>query len=340
MKKRNYILSETEIAKDLRKLSPMGAMDQNAKYFLMHPDILSFILKHTLTEFAALNTAEIQKRIDGVNVQRPSRLKEILQNVQFLNPSDYIPGEGQIIYDLLLSLRIPGEKEGSELQRDLEFDIQNNFWPGYSLITRAIFYVARGFCRQWRELRRRLRPGKKDSKLLYRDLHKFIGIWLCLDAGSKAGNTINKYHITEECVAGSFHAKVSEYDMMEVIMVRLPSKDEDIDNSNKLFSLLSAMFSKTMPLDERKQRMEDCGIQMTEYVERRFETMCNLGEGIRDWAWKEGRQATIEPFLKSCVELGGSYEYAVQKLMIVYKLSESEATRRAQKYYRKSGVQA
>lgn len=70
---------------------------------------------------------------------------------------------------------------------------------------------------------------------------------------------------------------------MSVVMVCLPKTVGDVNDNTRLHRLLGALLSSEMTRQEKKDIIEtEYGIPMTENMERRVNTMCNLSEAIEE----------------------------------------------------------
>lgn len=60
----------------------------------------------------------------------------------------FIKDEGMVYYDILCYIDVPQE-DGKNIRVYLYVEIQNNPYPGYSIITRGYAYVSRIVSEQW-----------------------------------------------------------------------------------------------------------------------------------------------------------------------------------------------
>lgn len=93
----------------------------------------------------------------------------------------------------------------------INVEAQKKFNPGYSLVTRGIFYCARLLSAQM---------GNVISAKEYDKLQKVYSIWICLEAPEKAAHTITGFCMTQKDIFGHAEAE-ARYDMLEVVMVYL-----------------------------------------------------------------------------------------------------------------------
>ena len=94
---------------------------------------------------------------------------------------DTIPGEGTIRYDVLFFARVP---YGNHEKLLVDVEAQKKFNPGYSLVTRGVFYCARMLSSQF---------GREFTPNDYDDIKKVYSIWICMEAPEYAAGTIVKY---------------------------------------------------------------------------------------------------------------------------------------------------
>ena len=93
--------------------------------------------------------------------------------------SDSVPGEGELYYDIRFSVYYAHRKQRIKLIINVE--AQKEFYPGYSIITRGIFYGARMLSAQ---------KGVEFTGKDYDNIRKVYSIWLCMNAPDYIGYAI------------------------------------------------------------------------------------------------------------------------------------------------------
>ena len=127
-------------------------------------------------------------------------------------------------------------------------------------------------------------------------------------------NTITRYRMCEENMAGTVRADKAEYDLLTVIMLCLG--DESAENYDGIVKLLSVLLSDKVAVEEKKKVLEkDFHINMSQTLETEVGNMCNLSELVekRGEARGEARGET-----RALTE-------SIRNLMTNLKLSPDEA---------------
>ena len=98
--------------------------------------------------------------------------------------------------------------------------------------------------------------------------------------------------------------KVCDIDLMKGIIINI-RKNADVNASqNILISMLEKLLSK-MDVDRKKHiLMEEYGMIMSEELERRLQTMCNLSEIIIEEGLREGMERGIKKGIEQGIEQG------------------------------------
>ena len=92
-------------------------------------------------------------------------------------------------YDIRFSVYYARQKQRIKLIINVE--AQKEFRPGYSLITRGIFYGARILSSQ---------KGTEFTGRDYDNIRKVYSIWICMNAPDYIGNAISFYNIQKSDV--------------------------------------------------------------------------------------------------------------------------------------------
>ena len=114
----------------------------------------------------------------------------------------------EVTYDIRFYVLLP---KGERIKLILNVEVQKDFYPGYDLVTRAVFYCTRMISAQ-------LNTEFNDSN--YDDIKKVYSIWICPNASRKETDTITEYHIEPRTLYGSSEIR-HRYDLMSVVMVGL-----------------------------------------------------------------------------------------------------------------------
>ena len=118
-------------------------MTRALKKVLANKPILVRILKFTVRELYTLSIEQIESCIDGNSVMIGQTFVEPgLSNPKIINDQleDDIFGEGRIVYDLRFVVNLPN---GEMTKIIINIEAQRKSNPGYSIVNRGIFYIAR-----------------------------------------------------------------------------------------------------------------------------------------------------------------------------------------------------
>ena len=116
--------------------------DTEVKKFLSNKTILSWILKFTVKEFQNCTIEEIWACIEGepqisLIPLRPGNLPE---HIAGISNEDKEINRGFITYDIIFHVFTPAMNRTKII---INIEAQNNYYPGYDLVTRSIFYGSR-----------------------------------------------------------------------------------------------------------------------------------------------------------------------------------------------------
>ena len=289
---------QTSIANDIDSVRESIALDRQIKVVLSNKVILSRILARTMQEFKDMDYRQVASCIEGepeigkIAVE-PGRTN--MEKVSGSATESSIPNEGTIYFDIRLYVKIPnGLHEPVKILLNLE--AQKNFYPGYDIVTRAIFYCARMLSA---ELNTEFSVASTD-KLKYNNIKKVVSIWICLDASKGAENSITRYYIDHENLVGK--GIRARYDLMSVVIICL-SKDKSAKSDDMLLSMLSILLDENLEAVEKKSILErEYGIPMTVQLEKEVRSMGNIGEYYIENAIKRGLEKGMQEGLEKGLE--------------------------------------
>ena len=133
----------TALASDIEMENLFIQYDKSIKKVLANKPILARILKFTVQELSILSLQQIENCIDGNSVMIGQTFVEPgLSNPKIINKQleDDISGEGRIVYDLRFEVNLP---DGEKTKIIINVEAQRKSNPGYSIVNRGIFYIAR-----------------------------------------------------------------------------------------------------------------------------------------------------------------------------------------------------
>jgi predicted transposase/invertase (TIGR01784 family) len=269
----------TNIAQTIEMAAEQAKYDDCAKRLLSYEAIIAWILKECTREFSKYSVKFIMANclrdkpeisVRAVHQDQPDK-KERLDGdsmVDKANSESTSINEGTVYYDIRLRAYLPNVDEPIIIYINLEIQLDDK--PGYPIIKRALYYCARMLSEQY---------GTEFTKEHYERLRKVYSIWICPTPAQKRQNTILRYHMAGERVFGNVEVDAENSDLLEAVIINLGEAEKQTDND--ILNLLNALFSDTMPPEEKKKVLsEDFNIAMTEKLESEVQGMCNISEGL------------------------------------------------------------
>lgn len=316
----------TNVADAAEAVSGKEQYDAQVKKLLSNKQILAWILKYTAEEFKDYSIAEIIEAIEGTPEigtvpVNPGLVKVTdAENITGMSNEDNVPNEGKVMFDIRF-YAVTKEKERVKLIVNVE--AQKDYYPGYDLVTRGIFYCARMLSAQL---------GTEFKASNYDEIKKVYSIWICMNAPEYAADTITKYSIRQENLIGEYCGK-ARYDLLSVVMVRLGKRNPD-EKTLKLQCLLNTLLSdKLNPGEKCKILSEDFGIQTVQEMEGEINFMCNLSDLIEEKGIERERENGIRILISVYQEGDFSRELTCKKLQEKYGLSADAAEAYMEKYW-------
>ena len=270
---------ETTLAQGLHVTDDSAGYDAACKRVLSEKAILARIMKACLEEYKDCDVNEIaEKFIEGTPQVStvPVLPDEGSTIISGMDTEDKSVHEGTVTYDIRFRAIVPGSDERIALIINVE--AQNDFYPGYPLIMRAIYYCCRIISSQ---------HGREFTNSHYEKIKKVYSIFICMSPPKYRQNTITRYRLVEENLVGKATEPVRNYDLLSVVMLCLGGPDgENYDGVLRMLDVL--LSSKTSEAEKRKILQDDYDIQMTQTMDREVSVMCNLSKGVREQGIAEG----------------------------------------------------
>jgi hypothetical protein len=268
--------------------------DSAFKKFLSEKIILAWIMKSCVVECHDLEVRYIAEHcIEGTPEVGKIPMLPDETNMPLIegdNTEDTSVTEGMVRYDIRFKALIPGTN--TSIQLLINTECQYDYYPGYPLITRAIYYCSRMISAQY---------GKEFELSHYEKIKKVYSIFICSKPPKGIEHTITSYHVTEENLVGTATLNVKHYDLLTAVMVCLG--DPAAADNGSVLKLLDVIASKKMNSEEKKQSLEnDFQIPMTKELERQVSDMCNISQGIFEEGREEGREEGHIHDLKNLME--------------------------------------
>ena len=187
--------------------------------------------------------------------------------------------------------------EAKKIKLLINLEAQKDFTPGYDLVTRAVYYVARMISSQ---------HGVEFTNSNYDDIKDVYSIWICPEAPRYAQNSITTFHLKQENLFGNFPTN-HRYDILNIIFVCLGDLSDP--NAPRFLSMLSTLLSnKILPTDKKRILEQEYHIPMTETIEKEIHDMCNLADAIEERGIKTGAQQNAIANATKFFQNGASYE--------------------------------
>lgn len=268
---------------------------------------------HCLKEFAEYSIEDIaEKYIEGKpEISKSSvHVDESGDFIEGMNAEDATMKEGISTFDIKFKVRIPDTDSIEDMIVNVE--AQKDFYPGYPIVKRGIYYSCRMISSQYGTV-------FKDSH--YENIKKVSSIWICTQPPKYRQNTIVKYGITEENIYGDVRENEKNYDLISVVIVCLSVDGQKSEEA--LLNMLSVLLSDRIEPKTKKETLAtEFGIPMTEELEREVDRMCNLSQGVYDRAVDK---ITVE-HIKSMMNNKG---WDIEECMDILDISEDK-----REYYR------
>lgn len=304
-----------------------SVLDAQCKAFLADKQVLAWILRDCAPEFKGLTIPQIMECIEGepeigtIPVDKDLTGQVLNEKITGLSDEDTSVFEGTVRYDIRFKVLAP--KDDTVTEMIINVEAQNSTNPGYSLITRGIYYCGRMISAQM---------NTEFSHSNYDDLKKVHSIWICINPNRKElRGTMTTYSLAEHNVIGNTSANQSEYDKLQVTMVYL---DKDFVNRSGIIGMLSTVFTNSLTAAEKATQLKDkYGMKVTDSIEGRLETMCNYSKGVYDAGKEEGMEKGVEKGILGTVDIlkrmGVATSKIVEQLMVQYGLGKDEAAKYA-----------
>lgn len=166
------------MAEGIRQTDLEVQFDACCKRLLAEKVVVAWIMKWCIPEYREFSMEEIAEKYIvgtpsvGIMPLYPGEKKGY--RIHNENTEDASLNEGRVTYDVRFRAMIPGSSEAVEMLINIEG--QNDFYPGYSLVKRALYYCCRMISSQY---------GTEFSRGQYGKLKKVYSIWICMNPPKK-----------------------------------------------------------------------------------------------------------------------------------------------------------
>lgn len=142
---------QTSLANSIDASADRAKLDEVAKKLVKHKIILAEILKECVEEFKEFDLYYIEKNcfVGDVKVNQVAVDQDLLdadESIVGSDTEDASHREGTVRFDLVFEARVP--KSGEIIGLTINVEIQVDMDPGYPVISRAVYYLARLISRQ------------------------------------------------------------------------------------------------------------------------------------------------------------------------------------------------
>lgn len=307
---------ENILAKNISVAGDKAAYDTACKRLLANKIILAWIMKSCLEEYRESDVNDIaEKYIESepqiaktaVNPdEEPGYDREQIRGIR---NEDSTIQEGTVTFDIRFYAVLP--KSGEMVGLIINVEAQNDFYPGYPIIKRGIYYCSRMISSQY---------GVEFTGAHYEKIKKVYSIWVCADPPKYRQNTVTRYVVSEENLIGEVTEKKENYDLLTAVMICLGGPEDD--NYGGILRLLDVLLSSEKNAEEKKRILqEDFDIKMTKELESGVADVCNLSKGVEE----KGIAIGIEQgTLQAIKNLMDTLKLTTEQAMAALKVPENE----------------
>ena len=309
--------TDTTIAKNIRVADEKANYDAACKRLLSEKIILAWIMKNCLEEYRDCDVEEIaEKYIEGTpqvgEVAVAPDESNRVSMIQGAGNEDTSLTEGTVTYDIRFLATAP--VSGELIRLIINIEAQNDFYPGYPLIKRGIYYCSRMISAQY---------GTEFTNSHYENIKKVYSIWICMNPPKSRENSITRYYIAEENLVGSVKEQKADYDLVAAVMICL---GKEADSGTDLLKLLNVLLSTETGSQDKCQILEeDFHIRMTQTLESEVSLMCNLSKGVEEKGIEKGRQEGIIAMVSALKDLQIADSIILNKIQEKFHLAEETA---------------
>lgn len=295
---------QNALANRIDTAGAMSSYDEACKQILANKIILAWIMKHCVKEYADYSVEEIAaKYIEGEpEVSKvPVHPDEIAEFIGGMNTEDTTMKEGTVTFDIKFKAIIPNTNVIEDMIINVE--AQNDFYPGYPIIKRGIYYASRMISSQY---------GTVFEDSHYEKIKKVSSIWICTRPPKYRQNTITGYELIEKNIYGKVEENKDNYDLISVVIICLGEAGQK--SNEALIRMLFVLLSDNMePKDKKETLKTEFGIPMTRELESEVEKLCNLSQGVYDKGYDK---ATVEHIKNMMRKKGWDIEECMDTLDI------------------------
>ena len=274
--RRNYVSNLKHAVMNMEE--GKAKYEQTMKELLSDRQVLAWILKRFVPEYQDCELEDIEKKYIQSETIMVSKIgvEQGSETIQGIRNEDAVQGEATVFYDVLFHVWYPG-MNGKQIGMYLNLEAQSDYYPGYPIEPRGIYYAARRLTAQLKKI---------DKDTNYGSLQKVYSIWLCMgNVPVYEENTVSLYSLNKNDIIGTAKRNEEIYDLMSVIIMRYNDKTELKD---KTLQMLQTLSSDRLSKEEKLEKLKNLGMRVDDRIEEGVGTMCNMGDYIEAKAIKKG----------------------------------------------------
>lgn len=254
--------------------------DNIVKENLHYPKLLAPILKNVVPEYKEYTVEEVINFIIKESISEDPVDDESSIAIQMETEMSSV-SEKLVRYDSRFKAINPNlSDQDINIYLHIDLEVQNDYKPSnpsYPIVKRAIYYGAREISSQL---------GILTNETNYDKIEKVYSIWICNDRiPEELCNTVTKYSINKNDVIGPVEEKSSDYDLLNVIIIRRGIEECD----EAIFDYLNAFFASNIDGICKYVNIRD-DAEIKEGVMK----MTGLGQSIHDKAIQQGIHQGIQ----------------------------------------------
>ena len=291
--------------------------DQTMLNVLSDKQVLAWILKRFVSEYEHLPLEEIETKyiepetilVSKAGVSRDS------SGIKGLSEKDSTQTEGTVYYDIVFQAYYPGNEQ-EKIGLYINLEAQADYYPGYPLEMRGIYYGARRLTSQLKQINRETNYGC---------LQKVYSIWLCVgNVPAYESDTVTLYDISKNDIIGSVKRNKDLYDLINVVIIRLNDEAAPEDNTMKM---LQTLFSNQLSKQEKLHALEKLGMRINDSLEKGVGGSMNLSDYVELKGIEKGRRDGIRNMIELCQDLGTTEDNAKSQIIMRFRIPEEEAVK-------------
>ncbi len=296
----------TSLADELKFSEGKAKYDAACKRVLSDKILLAHILKACVAEFKDASIKDIvEKYLTGDPLISQIPVHSGTSKVHTASNEDVTEPDSTVTYDIRFYAIAP--KSGELVQLIINVEAQGDYYPGYPLLKRVIYYCSRQISAQY---------GVDFENYHYEKIIKVYSIWICLNPPAYLRNCITQYRITEEPMVGNARVNPDYYDLITGVMVYLGGPEDG--NYEGLLKLLDVIFTSEYCYSEKKEILHnEFNIPMTKHLEDEVSKMGSFSDFVEQRGMQKGMQKGLLESLDNLIKnTGWSIDKAMDTLGI------------------------